>query len=356
MKTALLLLLLLGACDDLVGFGGPTAPLATLNVEATGTPPAGADLRIALVWGTQWLPEPLCIIPQSDPSVAAVIAAGCRNPLSFTPDRVATSVAVTPNVPAQIELNQLPSADVMVGDVTARVAYGSLVVFDDVDHDGILSLGRAIRLPAEDMRGPDDEPDTNDAKDIVVGASFVAMTEPDERLAYREGGFDLTGYYPRRSCGEPAAGYSIVGAGGFTYDAALQATLAGELPEEDPASCVQEDVSSLVEIPFRPTAEVSEVACQIRRTDSSVRYREPPQELDLSNHTYACTSIPTFGDDHSTDGIVQLVVATGAGEECKGLTHYTLLGCDEGELVCDDYEYDIRATPPSWWPCDTGAQ
>ncbi|HEY4183332.1 MAG TPA: hypothetical protein VGM90_41195 [Kofleriaceae bacterium] len=354
---ALACLLLLGGCGDLVGFGGPTAPLATLNVEVTGTPPADTDLRVALVWGTQWLPEPLCILPPPDASVAAVIAAGCRNPLSFTPDRVALSVAVAPNVPAQIELNQLPSADVMVGDVTARVAYASLVVFDDRDHDGTLTLGRSIRLPAQDMRGPDnEEPDTNDSKDVVIGASFVAMTEPDQRIAYREGGFNLTGYYPRRNCGSPAPGYSIVSAGGFTYDAAVQATLAGVLPEEDPASCAEEDIASLVEIPVRPTEEVAEVACEIRRTDSSIRYREPPQDSpDLSTHTYACTSIPAFGDDMSTAGITQLAVATAAGDQCKGLTHYTLVGCDEGVLVCDNFDWDIRATPPSWWPCDTGA-
>jgi hypothetical protein len=261
-----------------------------------------------------------------------------------------------PNVPTVLELNQLPAADVMVGDVTSRVAYGSLVVFDDRDHDGTLTLDRAIRLPAEDTRGPDDEPDTYLSADVVHGASFVAMTEPDQRVAFREGEFKLTGFYPRRNCGAPPPGYSLVSAGGFTYDAAVAATLAGELPEEDPASCAENDISSLVEIPFRPTAEVSEVACKIRRTDSSVRYREPPQaEPGLANHTYACTSIPAFGDDTSTAGIVQLVAATRDGDPCKGLTHYTLVGCDEGDLVCDEYEWDIRATPPAWWPCDTGA-
>ncbi|HEY3358250.1 MAG TPA: hypothetical protein VGQ83_33690, partial [Polyangia bacterium] len=60
------------SCGKLVGFSAPATPLATIQVQVTGdaaplAPPwtAGAPprLRVALVWGQQWLPEPLCLLP-----------------------------------------------------------------------------------------------------------------------------------------------------------------------------------------------------------------------------------------------------------------------------------------------------
>jgi hypothetical protein len=348
-------LLLLAGCGDLVGFGGPVPPLATLHVEATGdfesvrVPNATAeDLKIALVWGTQWLQEPLCFLPPESPEVATVVAAGCRDPLAFTPTRVAGSVAIAPNLPADLTLFELPSAEIMFGDVTARVAYGSLVVFDDRDHSGTLELARARRLPV----GGFDEDEDNTSRDIVYGASFVGMDEPDQRLAFREGGFVETGFYPRHGCDAPLPAFSILGAGGFSLADALAATAAGMLPAEPPGTCTgakPEDVTAA--IPLRPNAEVREAGCEQRRLDSSVRYRQPPTDSpDLAAHPFACAGIPQLGDDTPSD-IVQLVVAGSPDDSCRGLTHYTLIGCDEGRLVCDAPEWDFRTDPPAWWPC-----
>jgi len=135
--------LALAGCGSLQGFGGPEPPLASFTVETSGTPPSGPhDLHVALVWGEQWLTEALCILPPDpDPApctplpgptggscgqVADVLAkgsTGCRDPFGFVPALVAADVAVEPGVPATIDLFALPGADVMVGDVTARVAY-----------------------------------------------------------------------------------------------------------------------------------------------------------------------------------------------------------------------------------------
>ena len=355
--TRWLALALLAGCGDLAGFSGEATPLATLHVEAVGdfemvrAPGAtGENLRIALVWGTEWLPELLCFLPPDTPELATAVAAGCRNPLSFTPDRVAASVPIVPDVPAELTLDALPSADVMYGDVTARVAYASLVVFDDRDATGTLELARPHRLPSGGF-DPEQDVLTND---IIYGASFVAMTEPDQRLAFREGGFVETGFYPRHGCGEPLPAFSIVGAGGFSLADAAAATAAGTLPAEPDGSCTEaKPEDTTVVIPFRPNAEVRETGCQQRALDASVRYREPPTDPppDLDRHAFACTTIPQLGGDTSTEGIVQLVVATRPEETCKGLTHYTLIGCDEGRLVCDNPEWDFRTSPPSWWPC-----
>lgn len=356
-----LLVTTLAGCGDLVGFGGDVPPLVTIHIEATGdfeavrVPNAtNEDLRVSLVWGTQWLPEALCFLPPESPEVAATVAAGCRNPLSFTPDRVTSGAALSPNVPTELSLYELPSAEVMFGDVTARVAYGSLVVYDDRDHTGTLELARARRLPT---RGFDPEQDAP-TNDVVYGASFIAMTEADTRLAYREGAFIETGYYPRHGCGAPLPAFSTLTAGGFSLLDAVIATMNNTLPSQDPATCAEsKPEQSTVAIPLRQTAQVREAGCEQRRKDSSVRYREPPADPpDLTGHAYACAKIPTLGGDSTkTDGIIQLVVATRPEETCQGITHYTLVGCDRGDLGCDTPEWDYRATPPAWWPCPAQA-
>jgi len=351
----------LAACGDISGFGGAVPPLATVRVHTTGDfarvqAPKAADptLRAALVWAAQWLTEPLCILPPDDAQVAALVAAGCRDPFSFVPDRVATNAPLDPDGSAALELFDLPAADVMIGDVTARIAYASVVVYDDRDGDGTLTLGRPARLPGRDDEDrPDDEPVST--ADLVYAASFVSMTEPDSRLAFREGAFNATAaFYPRSGCGEPPPSFSVVSAGGFTAAAALAAQLRGELPPEDPATCRERSTEEAVSVAYRAPAELRQVACRERRTDSSVRYREPPIDApNLSDRTFACATIPDFGSG-KTDGMTQLVVSSRANDSCKGITHYVLRGC-RNDPTCALAEWDITATPPTWWPCPAQA-
>ena len=110
-------------------------------------------LRVALVWGAQWLTEPFCILPAESPEAAAVIAAGCRDPFGFVPAACRPACRSTVDVPATLTLVQLPAADVMVGDITARVAYGSLVVYDDRDGTGTLELATPHRAPRAEAGG-----------------------------------------------------------------------------------------------------------------------------------------------------------------------------------------------------------
>jgi hypothetical protein len=77
----------LAGCGELQGFSGDVPPLATVRVDVAGdfesvrAPGAtGEALSVALVWGAQWLAEPLCFVPPESPEVAAVVAAGCRDP------------------------------------------------------------------------------------------------------------------------------------------------------------------------------------------------------------------------------------------------------------------------------------
>jgi len=349
-----------GACSDLSGFGGAVPPLTTVEVQVTGdfasVQVGGADppvLRVALAWGAQWLTEPLCILPPDDASVAALIAAGCRDPFGFVPDRVAANAPLASGGSASLALFDLPAADVMVGDVTARVAYASVVVYDDRDGDGTLTFGRANRLGGRDNGPPDTQPMMT--ADLVYAASFASMTEPDTRLAFREGGFNTAAaFYPRSGCGDPLPSFSIVSAGGFSAQDALAAQLRGALPPEDPAACREVSTDVPVSVAFRAPAELHELACVERRTDSSIRYREPPADApDLTNRTTGCAKVPDFGSGKGS-GMIQLAISGRSDDSCAGLTHYVLRGCRE-DALCELPDWDITATPPSWWPCPVQA-
>ncbi len=341
------------SCGRLEGFGGPAPPLATFDLLVTGelAPSANeARLRAALVWGAQWQPEPFCILPPESQDAAAVIAAGCRDPFGFVPLRVAANVPVRLGERTSLGLVDLPGADVMVGDVTARVAYASVVVYDDVDGDGTLQLGRPHRTASggDGARGVDPA----DSSDVVQGASFVTMTAPDHRVAFREGAFvEGAAFYPRHGCPPPPPRFSVLSTGGFTAAQALAAVAAGQLPSEDPATCVQiAPGAALIQVPLQPPAAVQETACLERTTDSTIRYREPPpQAPDLTDRLTACAHLPTFDTGEPSD-LIQLVVSGRSSDRCKGLTHYTLRGCREN-VTCQVPDWDYTATPPAWWPC-----
>jgi hypothetical protein len=352
---------LAAGCSDVAGFGGAVPPLASVRVQATGDvasvlSPRAPDptLRAALVWGAQWLPEPLCILPPDDQKVATLIAAGCRDPFGFVPDRVATNAPLEPDGSASLELFDLPAADVMVGDVTARVAYASLVIYDDRDGDGTLSLGRSARLGGREPGDEEEDPGIS-TTDLVYAASFASMTEPDSRVAFREGAFNAAAaFYPRRGCGDPLPSFSIVSAGGFTAADAIAAQLRGELPPEDPATCSERSTDAPVSLAYRSPAELREIACSERRTDSSIRYREPPTDSpDLTNRTMACAKVPDFGSGKA-NGMIQLAISGRSTDSCPGLTHYVLRGC-RNDATCALPQWDITATPPSWWPCPVKA-
>lgn len=352
-------------CGGLQGFGGPAPPLVSLQVLVSGDittvmPSAVPDvqsLQVALVWGAQWQTEPFCILPAENADAQAVINKGCRDPFGFVPALVAANAPVTIGVPTTLSLTSLPSADVMVGDLTSRVAYASIVIYDDRDHNGTLDLAIPHRT-ARGGRRADEEVDTQDSPDVVYGASFVTMTVKDQRVAFREGTFTHSGFYPREGCGDPlvadgaSSGFSVLSAGGFTDANPLAVAMAGQIPREDPMSCLQlppDDPAALITFEVRPPASVQEVSCVELANDSSVRYREPPTDMpDFSGRLTACAHLPSFEAGTQPD-LVQLVVSGRTQDRCAGLTHYTLRGCRE-KVDCPVPDWDFTGAPPAWWP------
>jgi hypothetical protein len=350
---------LLVGCGKLQGFGGPAPPLVSFDVAFSGDlaplrPPgdtAEHALRLALVWGAQWLTEPFCILPAESDAAAAVIGAGCRDPFGFVPLVVFANVPMTSGQATSLTLAELPSADVLVGDVTSRVAYGSLVVYDDRNDNGTLD----IATPHRTARGGDGPPqdDTADSPDLIYGASFHTMTAPDQRVAYLEGLFDpKSAFYPRAGCQGPPGGFSVLAAGGFSDAAGRASGASMQLPlEDDPTTCSASPASATeVRIVAQAPSAIEEVGCAEGTSDSSTRYREPPaNEPNLTDRKWACVHLPTF-DTGTPSALIQLVVTGRATDRCKGLTHYTLRGCRES-VTCPVPDWDYSAAPPAWWKC-----
>ena len=201
------------------------------------------SLQVALVWGAQWLTEPFCILPPESADVAAVIAAGCRNPFGFVPNLVGASVPVTLGTPTPLPLFDPPPTDVLVGDVTSRIGYASLVLYDDRDGTGTLNLSQPHPTAFGGRDGPDQQ-DQADSNDVIYGASFLTMTAPDQRVSFLQGTFNpMAAFYPRNGCPEPLDDFRVLGASGFSAAAALASAAAGTLPlENDIAQCAGADL------------------------------------------------------------------------------------------------------------------
>jgi hypothetical protein len=358
----------LAACGDLQGLNDVSTPLGQVRVQAVAEAPTG--LSVALVWAAQALSEPFCALPAESPEAAKVIARGCRDPLGFVPLRVAAVAPLRADGTAALSLYDLPGADVMVGTLTSRVAYGGIILYEDVNGNGTFDLG----CPDGDARrgpggGAEQDPTCNrDAErtgtgggrdDVVRGASFVSMATPDVRVAFREGTYnEAAAFYPRRLCPNPPTGFSVLGAGGFGPGALLAGLLAGEFPPEDPATCTTQTLEEAV-IPVPVVADPKMLpwglGCAAVDKTGTTRYREPPKDApDLADATWACAGLPRLGEpdpeDSASADAVQLVVASPDDVHCPTVDHFLIQGC-ERDPTCASPEWDRTGSVPEWWPC-----
>ena len=187
-----------------------------------------------------------------------MIDAGCRDPFGFVPAAVSVSVPIEVDVPTTLTLVQLPAADVMVGDVTARVAYGSLVVFDDRDDTGTLELATPQRAPSGGGRG------TAAAGRGRFGRHHLRRELPDDdrarsaRRLPRGGVRRRERVLPARRLRSAAAAVSPCWPRAASRrQTGLASALAGGLPPEDPATCsAAAPADATIEIAARAPADV----------------------------------------------------------------------------------------------------
>lgn len=351
LLAALLLAALLGCDQGADGLGSVGKPLVQVPVVVTGDiAPLLAEgvkqddlrLRVALIWAAVPELDDFCIeygsglkLPDHA-SITAVVEAGCRDIFGFVPLQVAEGAYVREDGRATLDLKHLPSAEVLVGPPEGRVAYASVVVYDDRDDDETLELRQARRHfkpgednlfgpgkgPPEGGRGPGafDESDEFLPVDHVYGGSFVSMVKPNVRLAFREGDAASAKYfYPMLGCAPPAVGFSTISVTGTWAKATCAASITSETE---------------VSVALSVTPAVAELAC----TNPQTRFRDTEREADLSQPWHCVSSN-------------QLVVANPPGL-CKGLTIFLLSGCG-ASASCKEPNWDDRADPPDWWPCGT---
>jgi hypothetical protein len=335
----------LAGCGELHGLGSEElTPLARIHVRVVGNidevlrpAPQPPQLRVTLLWGQPWLPDPSCIPPFENPQHAQLAASACGDPLGFRRAgfgfgfgvAVEPDAEVAPDGTAALDLFELPSS--LYGDRYSQIVYGTVLVYDDINGNHI----------------------ADNVDDVIYGASFVSMSKPDTRIAFRHGDFDdRSAYYPRRGCPPPPEGFSIVSAGGFTLDSAIQAQLHGELPEQDPALCREDPIDTEIALDLRPPEEIGDITC-LPRTPQV--FAPPPAMQPLETQLTACTSIPDRGTGLSFNRsqllIGQAFSFTPFNQGCKFVQHILLKGCFD-DPFCRMPDWDV--SPPPWWPCKVG--
>lgn len=307
-RLGLIAALLGAACDRGVDDLTLTSlPLAYLHghVDLASLPAstAGAKLRAALVWGAVPSFPVGCLEYGTNPSLQDA----CPDRQGFYLGPVESEVELQPGGDGRFEIPiwRLPSAGVSVGSDEARIAWGSVVVAIDGDGDGVL------RLDDKTSRfGP--------SRDKVVAASFVSTRPPHQRVGFREGGWnEASPFYPVPGCPAPPPGFSILSIGG-----------------EPPACSSARLEDDVVEAAVLTAEEAQALAC--RGLSQSI-VSDPRNQGEAPWGTQVCLDAQT----------VAAVESRGA---CASFVIMPLAGC-YADLRCDEPDWDLRATPPSWWPC-----
>lgn len=147
-----------------------------------------SPLLAVLVWAGRVAVHPLCLTHPDEP----LIAAGCPDPYGvFTGDlEMAVPLDLDSEGTFALVLPRLPKINVSVGDAVTRIAYGSLLVVEDVDGDGVANyVAQATQTQGRRPGGgPAEEPAPALPTDRVLAASFFNLKRPQQRLVFREGG------------------------------------------------------------------------------------------------------------------------------------------------------------------------
>ena len=327
-------------------------------------------LRVGVLWAGVNLPSLWCaeqlsgLLNSSDPSVDEMLGTAedpfdeyapetlerltqlmelCPDPFGVTPALAGPSVSIDQGVERdeyleiEITFTALPPAEVIIGTPEARVAYGSLVVFDDLNEDEVLTIGFDLPLGlSKDGQGPDEGDDGRRREDswfepvspdLLYGASFTSLLEDQDRLVFREGDFVESFFYPLGGC-TPPPGLSIVN------------VIPEELGDQERSDCRTLSLSEPLKLEVSaPSTRLQELVCE-------------PSEVWVSSAEYYDSLI---GDDLDGAQLTCLseweLAISGRDEACKTLSVIRLLDCPSDEPMCAYPQWDDRDRPPVWWPC-----
>jgi hypothetical protein len=317
------------ACDSVHSTGPEAGSLVTLSAEWTQDlalvrDQAGIDasvpLRATLVWAGVPNFSPFCLAEGPNPLIpdrvvtSSVAKIACPDPFRFVPSMTQGSALVDPALrEVHIELSNLAPSETLVGPVTGRIAYASVVIFADENDNGILDQEGRCRRPERGGKSGDRE---EMPLEPILAASFSYIAEPHERVVYREGEFDSDSYfYPAPTCETPPpAGFSLWRVG---FD-----------------GCTLSRLEQRIRLKVQTPDKLSSMQCGPGRKDYAREPREksPDKRLvtECINATELATADPTC--------------------ECPDPVIYKLAGCEK-DLLCMEPEWDLTDDPPDWWPC-----
>lgn len=345
--------LLLGlGCAPATGLGVEQPLLAEVKGTLVGNLLAlGPRTRVGLVWTGVPVFVPYCHEYGYTPldrerAVTTEAELGCRSPFAVVPSVVGPSVPLesTGDGSFTIPLRQVPPASVMVGEPGRRVAYASVVLFIDDDGDGELDLGRPCTgggggppVGQTDAGvGVDAAATTEDGRgsgEVIMGATFSALTRPQLRVTYVEGALDQSSYWypPPAGCRSfPSAGFSA-----WRLGSSLDPTATCEVAR-------LEDTTIGISVAERDSlGDVNGLRCPQGARQTF------PRELSARTAESLAESIDRYSMSCLDDGTVVLVDKRCA---CREVRTYPLAGCRD-EVDCPVPEWDLRASPPPWWPC-----
>ncbi len=311
------------ACGQVSELGSEPEPLFHLRAHLSQliTPPSEGftNLRAGLMWAGVPVFVPYCFEYGTNPTKplqlpTKVAKVGCRDPFDIVPGLGGPTVSIDPNTQTfQIPVTQLPSAEVLIGTLEQRMAFASIIVFDDINGDGELDLSRGCG-----QFGGGGRP-----REPIYASSFTSLRKRQTRVSYVEGPFDLDSfYYPHPKCPQvPPEGFSI-----WEVDEAFAF-------EPD---CTIHDIYHEVELTPVAPLELRPLTCVQRERESFPR--APRMQAPDEDDVWECTK---------QGGLA----VSNPGCQCPEVRVFTLSGCSD-DLECEKPEWDVRETPPEWWPCE----
>lgn len=360
--------------DELIGNKEDFTVLKTLKVELL--PPfedvrPSKPMRVGVLWLSSSSPDAWCSLHASaslglppstgfgagqqeeialDSELQMLTQELCRDPLGVSPELAGESVVVPKEVlnkggSIEIPFTRLPSAEVLFGSPDARVGYATIVLFEDLNEDGALTLGEARRWRGGGRGGDGEEGKMgSSAPDRVWGASFQSIIQPHQRLVYHEGAqIDHPFFYPTIGCEALPKGFGVIKSKAEIYD--ILALFAPYLAEDkeftnqadpiiSPELCEVFTLETAIQIQVEaPSSRLQELVCQPLEDEGEEPPEREPKDLMLS-----CVS-PTE------------VLAVDQEAECKAVQYWRLVGCPLNEVDCEEPRWDMRSNVPQWWPC-----
>ena len=369
-----------GLDDQLKPIFTARASLSLTELE-TFTPEARARLRVGVVWLEPNFPDSWCASQlirafnaldseregeegeereegeegeeeeereEGDPFITPNLIADlthlqetCRDPFGVTSQLSGPSVELMSGVEVEgrlefeIPFTALPPSDVIYGTPDERIAYGSFIVFEDLDKNQVFTIGDRVRLDLlQEGEVDDDNADErrrwrgeSRSPDTLHSASFTSLAAPQTRLVFREGTYTQSFFYPLGVGCVPPRGMSVIHI----------ATSSLYLTDDTP--CDIRALSTPIELSLdaEPNAFTG-LMC------------EPP-EIDVVRPT----STPPAAEGGATLKRLcispdELVIRIDE-RPCSDVSVISLVGCPPNEIDCDDSKWDERASPPAWWPC-----